>query len=149
MSERRTSFRTTHKNVIESFARNTYIHDVNIKWDYPYQGQGDVFHLTGNSSGTLIDNVTINNVGPVNVADSGGTVADYHFGKLIVSGKISHLLLERVDELHNGDRPINGNFISMPAISIREKPSHSPAGMNHSHRHGDQEKAKRCQANGD
>ena len=71
---------------LESWARNTSISGLTINWNYGAPSAQDVFHFTGNSYATTADNITIKNVGAIDLVESGGEAAGYSFGKVNVSG---------------------------------------------------------------
>jgi hypothetical protein len=89
---------------VESWARNTTLTNLDVRWRYTLAPQNAVFHLTGGSIGTLADGVRINNTGPVMLAMSGTQPADYHFGTVNVSGPLKAAWMRTVDDLTVGTK---------------------------------------------
>ena len=63
--------------LLESWARNTSINNVTMNWNYTGTPADAVFHFTGSSYGTYVNNVTINNVGSILLVGSGTQPAQH------------------------------------------------------------------------
>jgi hypothetical protein len=87
----------------ESWARGTRISNVDVDWRATTNPvQNAVFHLTGGSYNTNIDQVRIRNAGPIMLAGQGGQNASYHFGTVSISGPVRAAPLSLVDDLTVG-----------------------------------------------
>jgi hypothetical protein len=87
---------------IESWARDTSFKNIDVTWRYPSVPRSGVFHFTGGSSGTVADQVRIDNVGPVNLVGQGGQVSSYHFGTVVITGQLHIAPLYLADDLTIG-----------------------------------------------
>ena len=89
---------------IESWSRNTRFSNIKLRWRYAGDPRSAVFHLTGGSSGTVVDELRIENTGAVMLAGSGTQAAGYRFGAVTITGAAKSVSLASVDDLTLGSR---------------------------------------------
>ncbi len=89
---------------IESWSRDTTFRNINVRWRYAQTPRGAVFHLTGGSSGTFVDQLRIDNTGLVNLVGQGGQLSDFKFGTVSISGGVHTVPLFLTDDLTIGTR---------------------------------------------
>jgi hypothetical protein len=70
----------------ESWNRALTINGMEVKWQYYKSADNAVFHLTGNSSNTFVDNLVVQNSAPVLLAGSGAQTGSWKFGTLKITG---------------------------------------------------------------
>ena len=103
---------------LESWDRNTLINGLTINWNYSSPSAQDVFHFTGNSYGTTANNITINNVGAIDLIETGGEAASYSFGTVQVSGPIKAAPLFNIGDLINGGQSYDQAFTATNTFNV-------------------------------
>ena len=88
--------------LLESWARNTVISDVDIRWRYSATPRNAVVHFAGGSSGTLVDSLRIDNVGPVMLVGVGGQASQFRFGTVASLGAMTSAPSWLIDDLTIG-----------------------------------------------
>jgi hypothetical protein len=93
----------------ESWARDTQIVNVDVKnrstIDPP---RAALFGLTGGSTGTVADQIRIDNAGPLVLSGGGLYPASFHFGSINVTGRVKYIPLNITDDLTVGTRHYAG-----------------------------------------
>jgi hypothetical protein len=103
---------------LESWCRNTTISDLTVNWNYADSSSQDVFHFTGNSYNTTVTGVTINNVGAVNLVESGDQPAEYSFGTVTINGPVESAPLPAISSLTTGGQTYAASSLVTTTINI-------------------------------
>jgi hypothetical protein len=104
---------------VESWSRTTTFQNIDVRWRYPQMPIGAIFHLTGGSSGTFIDQLRIDNTAPVAIAGSGAQEASYTFGAVEVRGPIHVAPLFLTDDTTLGNRRYSGAQHAVTTIDLQ------------------------------
>lgn len=87
---------------LENWTRNTTIRNVDVRWRLQTSPQAAVFHFTGGSYGTNVEDARIDNDAPVMLTGQGGQDASFHFGKVTIRGAVKLAPLFAIDDLTTG-----------------------------------------------
>jgi hypothetical protein len=89
---------------IESWARNTTLSDIDVKWRYADAPRNAVVHFTGGSTGTYVDRLRVDNTGPVMLLGQGGQQAQVRFGSVVIRRGVKSVPLHVVNDLTVGSQ---------------------------------------------
>ena len=103
---------------LESWARGTTVSGLTVNWDDTAASSQDVFHLTGNSYGTVVSSVTVNNVGAVNLVETGGQAATYSFGRVTINGLVESAPLPQVGDLVTGGKSYAASALTTSTFAV-------------------------------
>lgn len=109
---------------LESWARNTTVSGLTVNWNLSSASSQDVFHFTGNSYNTTVSSVTINNVGAINLVQTGSQAASYSFGTVTVSGPIkSTAALTNISTLITGGATYAQSALQTSSFQVQVQPN--------------------------
>ena len=103
---------------LESWCRATTISALTVNWDDATASTHDVFHFTGNSYGTVVSSVTINNVGAVNLVETGSQVASYSFGTVTLAGPVESAPLASIATLVTGGHTYAATALATTTVTL-------------------------------
>ena len=112
----------------ESWNRGLTVDGIDVEWQYAAKPDAGVFHLTGGSTGTTMDHVVVDNVGPVVLVGSGVNPAQYSFGQVEITGPAKFIPLSTIGDLtwqghrYTGAVTMEQTFEVRPGTTYYEMP---------------------------
>ena len=91
---------------LESWARGVKISNLEVDWNRVDNPPMAVLFLAGGSYGTVIENLTVHNAGPISLVGNGGQTSDYRLVNVNITGpgEVMAAPVDRIDGLTIGTR---------------------------------------------